>query len=228
MNKKNVILIYSRSSSKRLPNKNFYKILNHTLIEIIYLRLKLVNNKFDVFVLTSNHKSDDTFVKFLKKKKINYFRGDLNNVFKRTVHFLKKKNYKNFVRITGDSPLVSPSILKKMFTYHNNLNPEITSNVVERTFPKGLSIEIFKTKLFLKINERILKKDEKEHISTYFYKNKQKFKIINIFNTKNEAHLNLSIDTIFDYSKIKKKFEKKKNIFFDLYKDKKYKASKQY
>jgi spore coat polysaccharide biosynthesis protein SpsF len=228
VNKKTVILIYSRSSSKRLHNKNFYKILNYTLIEIIYLRLRSVHSRNDIFVLTSNQKSDDMFVKFLKKKKINYYRGDLNNVFKRTIDFLKKKKYENFVRITGDSPLVSNNILNKMITFHNKLNSEITSNVLERTFPKGISIEIFKTKIFLNINDKRLKKSETEHISKYFYKNKEKFKIVNILNTKNEADLNLSIDTISDYLKIKKIFDRKKNIFFDLYKDNNYKVDKQY
>ena len=59
-------------------------------------------------------KQDDKIIKICKKNKVKYFRGDLNNVFKRTVDCLKKYNLDSFVRINSDRPFVDYIEIKKM------------------------------------------------------------------------------------------------------------------
>ena len=47
------------------------------------------------------------------------------------------------------------------------------SNVFPRTYPKGLSYEIFKTSI-LKKNIKYFSRRDKEHVTTFFYKNYKK------------------------------------------------------
>ena len=96
--------------SKKVLKKVF---LNKTLLEIIILRIRKFL-KIKIIVCTSSLKQDDKIIKICKKNKVKYFRGDLNNVFKRTVDCLKKYNLDSFVRINSDRPFVDYIEIKKM------------------------------------------------------------------------------------------------------------------
>ena len=45
----------------------------------------------EIIVATSSKKSDDKLISFLKKIKVKYFRGSLNNVVSRFLKIAKKK-----------------------------------------------------------------------------------------------------------------------------------------
>ena len=75
---KKLVLLQSRSSSERLPLKALLKIKKLPLINFIYKRIK--SKYYKTVVLTSNDKSDDYLSWLLNEKKINYYRGSLNNV----------------------------------------------------------------------------------------------------------------------------------------------------
>ena len=49
--------------------------------------------------------------------------------------------------------------------------------------------------------------DDKEHVTSYFYRNSNKFNIYN-FKTKKRFIQNLVIDTLRDLKRLKKKFKK--------------------
>jgi len=69
-----IIIIPARLSSVRLPKKHLLKIGNLRIIEIIFKRLSDNFKKEDIFVATSNNKSDDELCQFCKKKDISFFR----------------------------------------------------------------------------------------------------------------------------------------------------------
>ena len=83
------------------------------LIQHVIDRVRNSKNIKQVVVSTSNKKSDEQLVKYLKKKKIEYFRGSLNNVALRLLNTAKKYKSKNFIRISGDSPLIDHKIINK-------------------------------------------------------------------------------------------------------------------
>ena len=167
-------------------------------------------------VSTSLEKSDNKFTKYLKKKKISFYRGSLNNVALRLYKTAKKNNSKYFVRISGDSPLFDFRILDKAINIKNKYkNIDIVTNVFPRTYPKGQSVEIIKTKI-LEENLIDFDKSDKEHVTTYFYKNSANFKIKNFINNSKKNHIKLSIDTIGDLKRIKKNFNKKNFLNFKL------------
>jgi spore coat polysaccharide biosynthesis protein SpsF (cytidylyltransferase family) len=191
-------------SSKRFPNKMMKKILGKTLLERVVnqvLKSKYVNK---VIVVTSNLRSDRPIVNFCKRNKISYFSGSLNNVAKRYYEPLKNINSKYFIRINGDSPLIDPNLIDKFILQAKKTNLDIVTNCMHKTFPKGQSVEIIKTNTFKKSYKNIKKKYDREHVTNFFYKNKNKFKIKNIYLKKNYNFINLCIDRSRDISIIKK------------------------
>lgn len=211
-----LVIIQARSSSKRFKNKILFPIYGIPLIEHVIRKVNKTKKKIKIVVSTSFEKSDDKLVKYLQKNQISFFRGSLNNVALRLYKTAKKYKAKYFVRINGDSPLFDSRILdealaiKKIYSGY-----DLITNVYPRTFPKGQSVEIVKTSLIIKyLNKFDLK--NKEHVTSYFYENSKNFKIKNFVNKYKYNSLKLSVDTILDLNKIKKKLNEKNFINFRL------------
>ena len=82
-------IVQARCGSKRLNRKIFKKILNVSIIERVIKRLKKSKKISNIIIVTSKYKVDDDIEIFCKKKKINIYRGSLNNVASRFLEVSK-------------------------------------------------------------------------------------------------------------------------------------------
>ena len=191
-----VLCLQVRTNSTRLKRKAFSKIKGNYFFLHCYYDLKKKFPGLDIWVLTSNKHSDETLSKILKNKKINYFRGDLDNIVHRFYSFSKKYNYKNFVRFTGDNPFIAKKENAELIKKHINNNLDYSSNL--DNLPKGKGIDIFSKKL---INHTFKKskinKNLNKHLNSYILLNKSNYKI-NIL-TKKNINKSYTIDTYKDY-----------------------------
>ena len=106
-----------------MPYKCLLPINKIEAIKILINRIQSEN--YTVNVLTSNANSDDFLCNILKNEKVNIFRGDLNNVYKRFIVFNKKlKNEDLIVRITGDNLFIDKHLLCELINFYkkNNFN----------------------------------------------------------------------------------------------------------
>ena len=199
-------IIQARSSSKRFNKKVLFPIKGKPLIYYVISGVKRSTNITNLVVATSKNKSDNHLVNYLKKIKVKYFRGDLNNVAKRLLCTAEKYKKKYFLRINGDSPLIDYKIIDKavgIFKKSKNKYNLIT-NVFPRTFPKGQSVEIINTKI-LEANLCKMDKADLEHVTTYFYKNSSNFSIKN-FKRYKKKKIKLAVDTKKDLANISRYF----------------------
>ena len=205
-------IIFARLASKRLKNKALLEINNVPLILIIYKRVLKIFPKKKIVVATSNNKSDDKLVKFCKKNKINFFRGDLRNVHKRAVECCIKFKFSSFLRVCADRPYIHYKLAKKMKTEFNTGKFDIVTNTFPKTFPKGLTCEIIDLNAFSKINSKKFKDTDREHILNYFYRNFKDYKIKNFCSRldKKFYNMNLAIDNKKDFLRTKLIFNQKK------------------
>ena len=197
-------LIQARISSSRLPGKVLKKINGKELLHYLILSLSKSKHIKKIVVLTSASKSDKKICNFCKKNNIEYFKGSLKNTYLRFYNYLKSKNTKFFVRISGDSPLLDHRLLNKMLIFSQKKNFDIFCNIFPRSFPKGQSIEIINSHSFLSIYKNKLNLDEKEHVTKYFYNRPRNYKIINFKNKKDYSNYNFSVDTLKDFNKTRK------------------------
>ena len=196
------IFIQARMSSQRFPGKVLAPLHNKPILKHVIEHAKKAKNANNVIVLTSNEESDDPIAAYLDSIHFAYYRGSLNNVFHRFQFALKLFPCDYFVRISADSPFLNSALLEKMIQYSQENNYDIISNVVERTFPKGHSVEIAKSKIFLSVNQDRLSSEEMEHVFPFFYKHMTDYKIYSIRQDKNESHLNDCVDTLDDLQRL--------------------------
>ena len=94
-------------------------------------------------------------------------------------------------------------------------NYDIITNIFPRSYPKGQSLEIIKTSK-LRSNLDKFNKDQREHVTKYFYKNYKNFMIKNFMNIKVKTKMKLAIDTRNDLKLILKRIKKKEFFNFLL------------
>ena len=112
-NPKKYVLIQARTSSSRLFGKCIFYIKNKEIIHLLYDRIKSKNYK--TTILTSNHTTDDYLSNFLKKKKISFFRGDLDNVRKRFLDYTSSFHAKDIIiRCTADNLFIDKFIINDL------------------------------------------------------------------------------------------------------------------
>lgn len=222
-----IFLIQARLGSTRLPKKVLKPIFkNLSIIEIIYKRVLLSKyaNFNNIYILTSNNKSDDELVSFLDSKGIKYFRGDEYSVFDRFRLFLESKNIiqEYFFRICSDNPFLEPIFIDNMceVAMKSNKKEDYISYVdfdriaiIQKKY--GLFCELIKTQTFLKYNSDS-DNYNKENVTSFLYykKNYNNFyiELPPVFLNKN---FSLSVDTYDDYLKSKNIFSKLDKINFN-------------
>jgi spore coat polysaccharide biosynthesis protein SpsF len=216
INKNIVLIICARCSSKRFPNKVLKKVGGVPLILQVHERVRYSKYLNKIIVATSNKTSDDKLKKLCTKKNIECYRGSLNNVFSRFRNIIKIHKADIVIRISADSPFIDSKLIDKSIEIFLTKKADIVTNILKRSYPKGQSVEVFDKKIFLKLKNFKLNTYEKEHVSPYFYKNKNKYKIIN-FQLKNDlSKYNLTIDFREDlllFNKIIKNI-KKNNTYY--------------
>ncbi len=165
------IVILSRFSSNRLPGKALMKINGKTILQYIIERLTTVVSVSDIVIATSVEQSDNAIEDFAKSININCYRGSLENVAERFYN-AKHHDWDYALRINGDNIFLDTNILREMITITKNGNYDFITNVKNRTFPKGMSIEIVKLSFYKIALQKINKNNHyKEHVTLYLYEN---------------------------------------------------------
>ena len=209
-------IIQARYSSKRLHGKVLKKILSITVLERVVNQVKKSKKISKIIIATSRHITDKKIINFCNVNKIDCTSGPLNNVFKRFYSVIAHEHCKSFVRISADSPLLDPSLIDKAVTLFKKNRYDIVTNVFPRTFPKGFSVEVINSKIISDYFLKIKKKRHQEHLTSFFYDNYKKFKIKNFSNKVNYSNINLSIDNLSDFIRVRNIIKFCKNKYYGL------------
>ena len=192
------IIIQARTSSKRFKSKVLLNLFNETVILYLVKKLKNIKHINKIIVATSIENSDIKLCRVLKKKNIDVFRGSLNNVYSRYRNCLILNKCDYFVRISADSPFLSTNLLQSFINIiKKNSGVDILTNIKNRSFPKGQSIEICRSKKFISLKKIVTTNSEKEHVTEIFYKKFNKFKFLSI-KSRSKIKIN-NLNSCIDY-----------------------------
>ena len=88
-------------------------------------------------IATSTDPDDDAIAEFARTEAVELYRGALDDVAGRLLNAAVAAQADALVRINADSPLIDPAIVDRAVELYRRQSPELVSNVVRRTFPKG-------------------------------------------------------------------------------------------
>jgi spore coat polysaccharide biosynthesis protein SpsF len=199
-----LIYIQARMSSRRFPGKVLAPLAGRPVVGWLIERVSEVVDRQRIVLATSTEASDDPLATYAASLGVSVFRGELDNVVARFQACLKVHSTDWFVRICADSPLLDPALIKYMAP---RLDPalDLVTNVQERTFPRGQSIEFINARAFSALDASALAADEQEHVTQVFYRNPGRYRIANIAATDPAwARLSYVVDSIDDLRAIEK------------------------
>ena len=209
------ILIQARMGSKRFPKKTMYTFNGKSCLE--HLIDSILNQflKEDIVVLTSKKNENNEIRDFCRLNQINCISGSENNVAERYYKFLKKENSNYFIRICGDSPLFCAKELSSFLKDNEYLTHDIYSTLIERSYPKGNNFEILKKDTFIKFYPLFKESEDFEHVTKYFYKNENIFRIKKINFSFNKPNISLCFDNKKDCKLLESIFSKLNKPHFE-------------
>ena len=206
MKKKIVAIVQARVTSVRFPSKVLKKINKFTIIELLLNRLKRSKRIHKIIVAIPNSKENRKFSNFLSSLGYTIFRGSEKNVLDRYYKAAKKYNVKTVVRITGDCPLVDPTLVDELILKFLKNNFDYLSNNRPATLPDGLDIEIFSFNALQKAWKLAKTNFDLEHVTPFIIRNSKIFKKSNTKNNKDFSGINWSINEPEDYKTLKRIF----------------------
>lgn len=213
----NLIIIQSRNGSKRLPFKSVLTLSGYPTLLHIIKRVKLLEDSENkIIVATSQNNEDDIIADLCKTNKINCYRGHPTNVLSRFQHLAKKYNPENIIRVTGDCPLINPIIINQLISIIKKKEIDYASNTIQRTFPHGFDVEIFKSSIIKEFNNP--SENDIEHVTPFIY-NSKKYKLFSLIDKNNNSSFRLTLDTKYDYffiNKLIKKIFLRTNNYFQI------------
>ena len=148
-----------------------------------------------VIVCTSVEVSDDPIYEYCKLHNVLVYRGPLNDVYRRYLGCIEQFGLTVFGRICCDSPGISSALIKAAIeTYESIEKVDLVTNVLERTFPIGQSIEIVNCSVFQSQKFSLSHGFSVEHVTQSFYKDSDKFCIYNIKNMNPDRGVSWAVD----------------------------------
>ena len=198
-------------NSSRLPGKHLLIVREEPIIQFLIKRLKNVSLCDRIILATTDKKLDDPLVDIAKNNKIDYFRGDEDNVMSRVLSAANFFSTDIIVSITADCPLVDPKIIDECISNFINNDFEYLNNLSKPGYPGGMNCQVYFTET-LSRSYSLNKNDPEslEHVTLHIRKNPNIFSQYNFMPPSNLYFPNkkYELDIKSDYLKLKKIIEK--------------------
>jgi len=146
-------------------------------------------------VATSTDPSDDPIASFCERFGSLCFRGPLDNVAERFRQASRTYDFSAFVRVSGDSPLLDQRLVARAIALYDESLADLATNVFPRTFPAGMSVEVVRSESFERVVPSLTDPDDREHVTSYFYRHADEFRIVNFAGDVPRRDVHLAVDT---------------------------------
>lgn len=169
-------------------------------------RLRRVTLADEIVLATTTNPKDDRLVTFAEHEKLPYFRGSEENVLERFLQAAREYKADVVVRITADCPLSDPEIIDKVIRTFLEGEYDYVTNSPHCNFPRGTDVEVFSMETFERVGKEARLPEEQEHVTSYYYRHPERFKLQRVFHDVNLSHLRLTVDTPEDFELIRRVF----------------------
>jgi spore coat polysaccharide biosynthesis protein SpsF len=194
------ILIQVRLHSTRLARKAILPLPGGFVIEHVMRALAEV--PADVRVLVTDEESSGILLPLAAREGYEVFPGPRDDVLLRYCRACRVYGVDRVVRATGDNPLTSGRLARDLIELHERVGADMSHHLGN---PWGTGVEIVEASALFEAEQNALQPDEREHITTYLYRHRERFAIAEP-HAPADANLpdgRVTIDTTEDYERVK-------------------------
>ncbi|MHC2999663.1 cytidylyltransferase domain-containing protein [Microbacterium sp. HJ5] len=186
-------VVQARMSSSRLPGKVVADVEGRPMILRQLERVRAASLVSDVVVATSVDASDDPLVDLLADAGVTVHRGSLSDVLDRYLGLARLRGVDRLLRLTADCPLTDPAVIDSVVQAHEESGTDYASNVLERTFPRGLDVESVTTDALERV-AAVATPAEREHVTQGIYRRPESFTLTSVTQHVDNSHLRWTVD----------------------------------
>lgn len=194
-----VAIVQARMGSTRLPGKVLMDIVGKPMAEHVLERARRIPGVADVVLATSINQEDDALAeRFGHAYRVH--RGPADDVLTRFIGAARVANADAVVRITADCPLLCPSISGRVVALLQAGGCDYVSNILHRTFPRGLDTEGFTRDALERAGKEGLLPHHREHVTTYIWQSPNRFRLAGVIDGLDRSCWRWTVDTAPDLS----------------------------
>jgi spore coat polysaccharide biosynthesis protein SpsF len=197
-----IAVIQVRMNSSRLSGKAMRRLRERTILGHVVDRLRLCRTLDGLWIATSTDYADDAIEAFARSEGVSLYRGTLDDVAGRLLKAAHAAGADALVRISADSPLIDPAIVDRAVILYRDERPDIVSNVLRHTFPKGQSVEVIGVSALARAHQEMTTAEQREHVTPWFYANPARVRIVGFEAATPREVMQLSVDTAEDLCRI--------------------------
>ncbi len=196
MKPKVVAIIQARMGATRLPGKVLLDMVGQTVLSRVINRVEMAETIDRVVVATTVEPGDDAIDILCDEMDWLCFRGDEEDVTDRYYKAALFSQADIIVRITADCPLIDSGIIDAIVGKFLELWPNIdyVSNLLPRTYPRGLDTEVFSFGVLKR--EWATIKENRQHVTLRIRQNPENYRIANISGELGYSIMRWALDTI--------------------------------
>lgn len=156
-------------TSTRLPGKVLMDLAGRPMLSQQLRRLKRCRLADEIVVATTTNATDDPVVRVAEEESVRWYRGGEHDVLGRYVEAAREAAADVVVRVTADCPLIDPEVIDRVILdlQGHDTTCDYASNVIRRTFPKGLDTEALWRDVLERVHRLGRSPEAREHVTWF-------------------------------------------------------------
>lgn len=192
-----VAILQARTGSTRLPGKVLAAVGGEPLLAAIVRRILPARSLDEFVVATTRMSQDDPIAVLAGELGVPCFRGAEEDCLDRYYQAAKKFRAEIVVRVTGDNPFVDHGFVDWMVQHYLSSDPpcDYIDSSLSRTFPLGLSVEVFSLAALAVAWEEDTTRQWREHVTPFIYHHTERFRVRHLSSPQDLSYMRWTVDT---------------------------------
>lgn len=201
-----VAIVQARMGSTRLPGKVMKPVCGVPLIGLLLSRLSRSRRLDQIVVATSPGDLNQPLIGVVRSMGYACTVGDEQDVLARYMQAAKEAKADVIVRVTGDCPLIDPTVVDAVIERFVELGADYVSNVSPATYPDGLDTEVFSFQALERAFHESSDPFDREHVTPYL-RRPGLFGTAALTNDEDLSALRWTVDEPADLNVVRRVFE---------------------
>jgi len=190
-----VAIIQARMGSTRLPGKTLQDLAGKSVLMRVVERVRRMQRIDDLAIATTVNDQDDVIEKTCRENGVLAFRGNDEDVLDRYYRAACFFHADAIVRITADCPLIDPELSDHVIQQFLDCKPDYASNVLRRTYPRGLDTEVMSVLALEQAWQRATEACQRAHVTPYIYQHPESFVLASVTGDEDHSKHRWTLDT---------------------------------